>query len=110
MFSGSKFNQDIGNWDVSNVKKMSKMFADVCCDQESGERYTTKFNNDISSWDVSNVENMSGMFYPNSIFNQDLSAWDVSNVIECQSFNACPNTIWTLPKPNFTKCLGPSCN
>ena len=110
MFSGSKFNQDISAWDVSNVTKMNKMFADVCCDQETGERYTTKFNQDISSWDVSNVTEMDGMFNPNIIFNQDLSAWDVSNVIECQSFNACPNTIWTLPKPNFTKCLGPSCN
>ena len=44
------FNGDISNWDVSNVKDMSGMFA------------TSKFNGDISNWDVSNVNNMSNMF------------------------------------------------
>jgi len=34
------FNQDIGNWDVSNVTDMSGMFAD------------TTFNQDIGNWDV----------------------------------------------------------
>ena len=41
MFSGSKFNGDISNWDVSNVTDMGYMF------------YESNFNGDISNWDVS---------------------------------------------------------
>ena len=47
----SKFNQDISNWNVSNVKNMYGMF--YMCD---------KFNKDISNWDVSNVKHRGGMF------------------------------------------------
>ena len=69
MFSNySKFNGDISNWNVSNVKDMSYMFE------------SSKFNGDISNWDVSNVTNMFSMF-ANSKFNQDISKWDVSHVI-----------------------------
>ena len=46
----SKFNGDISEWDVSNVKDMTGMFKE------------SKFNGDISAWDVSNVENMERMF------------------------------------------------
>ena len=70
MFTYSKFNGDISNWDVSNVKNMQEMF------------YNSKFtgeNGDISNWDVSNVNNMKYMF-GYSYFNGDLSNWDVSNV------------------------------
>ena len=41
------FNQNIGNWDVSNVETMSEMF---CC--------ATNFNQNISNWDVSKVTEM----------------------------------------------------
>ena len=50
MFYGSKFNGDISQWDVSNVRDMSHMFA------------RSNFNGDISKWDVSNVEYTKGMF------------------------------------------------
>ena len=46
-----RFNGDISNWDVSNVKDMRYMFA--CSD----------FNVDISKWNVSNVSDMRDMFY-----------------------------------------------
>ena len=46
-----RFNGDISNWDVSNVKDMSLMFAD------------SPFNGDISKWNVSNVSDMRDMFY-----------------------------------------------
>jgi surface protein len=108
MFSGSQFNGDISAWDVSSVTNMERMFNDVCCDQETGERFITQFNQDISNWDVSSVTNMERMFSSNIVFNQDLSSWNVSNVIKCQSF--CNNTTWTLPKPTFTKCFGGSCD
>ena len=51
MLSGTAFNQDISDWDVSNVTDMGSMFLG-----------TTLFNEDISAWDVSNVTNMFGVF------------------------------------------------
>ena len=62
----SRFDGDISQWDVSNVRDMVEMFAE------------SKFNGDISQWDVSNVENMAFMFYK-SEFNGDISQWDVSD-------------------------------
>ena len=46
----SSFNQDIGNWNVSNVDNMYQMFKQ------------TLFNQDIGNWDVSNVVTMYEMF------------------------------------------------
>ena len=66
---GFNFNQDISNWDVSNVTDMSWMFVEQ-----------DNFNQDISSWDVSKVTNMKGIFYKARAFNQDIGKWDVSNV------------------------------
>ena len=45
------FNQDISNWDVSNVTDMSYMFCNC-----------KVFNQDISKWDVSNVKNSNFAF------------------------------------------------
>jgi len=74
----SDFNQDISNWDVSNVTNMSEMFARAI-----------KFNQDISKWDVSNVNDMSAMFSGARSFNQDISNWDVSNVTDmAETFTA----------------------
>jgi surface protein len=70
MFYGAiAFNQDISNWNVSNVTDMSFMFG-----------LATAFNQDISKWDVSKVTRMYAMFYRASAFNQDISTWNVSNV------------------------------
>ena len=46
------FNQDISNWNVSNVKNMDGMFYK--CEA---------FNQDIYNWDVSNAKYSSNIFY-----------------------------------------------
>jgi surface protein len=52
MFYNAKaFDQDISNWDVSNVTDISYMFHDA-----------ESFDQDISKWDVSKVTDMSYMF------------------------------------------------
>ena len=83
LFANLRFNGDISDWDVSNVKNMAMMF-----------HRTRAFNGDISKWNVSNVKNMDGMFWGADKFNCDISKWDVSNVenfsgmfISAKSFN-----------------------
>ncbi|MAD11971.1 MAG: hypothetical protein CMC04_04550 [Flavobacteriaceae bacterium] len=80
VFSGwPTFNQDISKWDTSKVESMYGMFKSS---KYKGSYYlgNTSFNQDISNWDVSNVKNMSEMFLGASSFNKDISNWDVSNV------------------------------
>ena len=119
---GVQFNQPIGNWDVSNVTSMAKMFSPECFNSEKVFNQdislwdvsnvqlmfglfedNPNFNQDISNWDVSNVINMQGMFSNAESYNQDISNWDVSNVTDCSFFsNNTPQ--WTLPQPNFINC------
>ena len=62
---GSSYSfEGIEEWDVSNVRNMSRMFKN-----------NRVFNADISRWDVSNVVSMSGMFHGAENFNQDISGW-----------------------------------
>jgi surface protein len=64
LFKETSFNDDIGNWNVANVKNMFCMFTDA-----------TAFNQDISGWDVSSVTNMQRIFQDASDFNKPLDAW-----------------------------------
>ena len=117
MFDHTRFNQDIGSWDLSNVTDMNGMFDrarsfnqdignwDVInvTNMESVFLGAESFNQNISSWDVSGVIRMNDMFWNATAFNQDLSAWNVSNVTECALFSN-EATAWTEPEPNFTNC------
>ena len=78
MFSNSiSFNQNINDWNVSNVTDMSHMFNNA-----------TSFNQNINNWNVSNVINMYYMFNRAHVFNKALNNWDVSNVISmCYMFS-----------------------
>ena len=65
LFSFSKFNRDISNWDTSNVKSMSEMFYQ-----------NEDFNQAIGHWNTKNVTAMISMFHGASSFNQPIGNWD----------------------------------
>lgn len=79
LFSGEEaFNQDISNWDVSNVNDMNSMFKNA-----------VSFNQPIGVWDVSNVTRMDFMFSGATTFNQPIGTWDVSKVNSMKAMFSC---------------------
>jgi surface protein len=64
-----QFNQNISQWNVSNVTNMQGVFLG-----------SLAFNQPIGDWDVSNVTNMNRMFDEAISFNQDISNWCVTNI------------------------------
>ena len=62
------FNEMIGDWDLSQVTNMNRMFMGA-----------ETFNQNINAWDVSNCKNMERLFRNAKKFNQPLNTWDVSN-------------------------------
>ena len=106
---GADFNQNIGNWDVSNVTNMNGMFSALAdanifnqnisnwnvnnvTNMNSMFAIATAFNQDIGSWNTSNVTNMNAMFYTASAFNQDIGNWDVSSVTNMSNMFAGANS------------------
>ena len=78
LFSNSKFNGDISEWDVSNVENMRGMFLD------------SEFNGDISKWNIHNVFDMTFMFM-DSKFSNNISKWNTKNVkLKLLCFEGCP--------------------
>jgi surface protein len=105
--SDTSFNQNVGDWNVSNVENMSNMFngafmfdngssdsikswkAPKCISFESMFRGTNasnlshRFNQPLPDLvDTSNVTDvsMNAMFQNNRAFNQNIGRWNVSNV------------------------------
>ncbi|MDA0849002.1 MAG: BspA family leucine-rich repeat surface protein [Verrucomicrobia bacterium] len=84
-------NANIGSWDMSNVKTISKMLAGNCssgssCSSSNNSTYSNLIS-DIGSWDVSNITDMSG-FHKGNIYTEqlgDLSNWNVRNVTNMDS-------------------------
>jgi surface protein len=100
------FNEDISNWDVSNVVTFDNMFY---CDKidvniapnppafnqninnwnvsrcrSFNRMFATavNFNQPLNNWNVSNATSMHEMFLQARSFNQPLNDWDVSNVVD----------------------------
>jgi surface protein len=84
MFQGAlKFNKDISGWNVSKVIDMTGMFKNTTefnCGDGKGVKGNKYINNTVFSNSIKNVISMGNMFYNASSFNQDISNWDVSNV------------------------------
>jgi surface protein len=75
--NATSFNQGIGQWDVSQVIDMNKMF-----------KYATAFNQDIGQWNVSQVTTMEHMFKGASAFNQDIGKWPIIDCITYLMFDS----------------------
>ena len=63
MFEGARtFNQNLSNWNTSNVENMRAMFYEA-----------SNFNGDITTWNTTKVTNMAEMFFGAENFNRDIS-------------------------------------
>ena len=69
MFSYSKYNRPINNWNTKNVETFEEFLA-----------FSSSFNQPISNLDLSSAKTIKGMFKNSTKFNQELSELDVSNV------------------------------
>jgi hypothetical protein len=94
MFSHSQFNQEIGNWDISNVVDMSWMFED------------SPFNQPIGSWDTSNLTQMDDMFL-NSPFTGDISKWrdDLLNDKSKEYLDNYKDTVMIIEEPDLIEIM-----
>ena len=78
MFYNAKdFNQNISNWNMQNVTSMWWMFRDA---QDFNNGGFTSTSNSIAKWNVSNCDNFDYMFSEAANFNIDLSDWCVSQI------------------------------
>jgi surface protein len=75
------FNVDIGKWNTSKVTNMKYMFSSARkFNQNVDTKQVTVNGNTYYAWNVSNVTDMGYIFYGTYVFNQPLNNWNVSNV------------------------------
>jgi surface protein len=68
--SAANFNDDISNWDTSNVTNMQYMF-----------RGCIAFNQNIGNWNTEKVTDMRDMFNWAKVFNQPIRGWKPGNLL-----------------------------
>lgn len=68
-FNALVFNQNINNWNVSNVTNMSGMFHQAVL-----------FNQSLNSWNTANVTTMASMFESAATFNGNITSWNTGSV------------------------------
>jgi hypothetical protein len=68
-FDRRTFNENINQWDVSNVECMRNAFYKF-----------SVFNQPLDKWDVSKVYSMQSIFYGCIQWRQSLDTWDTKNV------------------------------
>lgn len=90
-YNAQKFNEDIGEWDVSNITSMSSMFSGA-----------TAFNQSLAVWNIGNVSVMSNMLNNSGMSAENLNATLIgwNNFVET---NDVPKKI-TLGVDNLTAC------
>ncbi len=90
---------NIGSWNVSNIKEMDAMFHECTIFNENISNWNTSsmiganlmfsetnaFNQPIGNWNTQNMERSVGMFEDAIAFNQPIGDWDVSNITSCFS-------------------------
>ncbi len=89
---------DISNWDTSNVTDMTAMFyystniPDIRSWDTSKVQsfastfdYAREFNQNIGNWNTSSATTMSAMFWEAQAFNQDIGEWDTGKVENMES-------------------------
>lgn len=97
MLSNTSFNQNINNWNTSNVTHMNSTFLGADNFNQPLDNWNTAnvtdmqfmfcdsgFNKNLNNWDTSNVTNMIFMFSSTS-FNGQIGNWDTSNVTNMNS-------------------------
>ena len=76
----SKFNQEIGLWDVSKVTSFASMLAVPATPFGLLGVFNNAGSPSINNWNTSNVTTMSSMFTGQRFFNQPIGNWNTSNV------------------------------
>lgn len=99
-FGAVNFDQDISDWDISNVTSLHRMFHGAKSYNNGGEPLDwdtsnitdmsnlfsqTLFDQPLNDWNTENVEDMSYMFWKNEVFNQPLNEWETGNVKNMQA-------------------------
>jgi surface protein len=84
--TNSRFNCNIGSWNVNACTNFSTMFQEAHAFNNGG-------SSSIGTWDINTAADidMSNMFKSATIFNQDISSWNVSKVTSFSSmFHSAP--------------------
>lgn len=91
------FDQDLSNWDTSNVTSMNEVFRNTDFTNEGQPllwethnvqhmkgmfQFAQKFNAEISAWNTGSVTDMSHMFEGATTFNANISGWNTGNVTD----------------------------